>query len=122
MTTTRQRLPNRRPSHTEALEVDGQTFTATVGFDPKTGQPREVFISGGKQGSMLDALLGDAAVTISLALQHHISPTALAKSVARLPNGITSPADLDRPQSGRRPASLIGATLDLIRSFERDLP
>ncbi len=41
----RQRLPNRRPSHTETLAVDGQSFEATVGFDPESGQPRELFLA-----------------------------------------------------------------------------
>ncbi len=36
----RQRLPNRRLSHTETLEVDGHAFTATVGFDLEDGAPR----------------------------------------------------------------------------------
>ena len=47
MTSARKRLPNRRPSHTETLEVDGQIFTGTVGFDPETGRPCEVFLTGG---------------------------------------------------------------------------
>ncbi len=76
----RHRLPNRRPCHTEGLEVDGQAFSATVGFEPETKQPREVFLSGGKQGSMLDALLGDAAVAISVALQHGVPVASLASS------------------------------------------
>ena len=114
----RARLPNRRPSHTEALEVDGQTFEATVGFDPQSGQPREIFLSGGKQGSMMDSLLNDAAVIISVALQHGISAAALVKSVGRVPSGMVAPVDLDRVQPGRVPASLIGAALDLVCSFE----
>ncbi len=32
----RQRLPNRRPSHVEALDMAGQEFTACIGFDPVT--------------------------------------------------------------------------------------
>ncbi len=54
----RRRLPNRRPSHSETLEVGGQKVIATVGFDPETGQPRELFMSAGKEGSLLNALLG----------------------------------------------------------------
>ncbi len=114
---TRKRLPNRRPSYTETLEVDGQALTATVGFDPKSGQPCELFVSAGKEGSMLDSLLADAAVAISVALQHGVPPAALAKSVGRLSNGGIATADLDRLQPGRRPASLIGAALDLLQSF-----
>ena len=75
-------------------------------------------MAAGKEGSMLNALLADAAVAISVALQHHVPPAALAKSVARLPNGSIEPADLDQLQSERRPASLIGAALDLLQSFE----
>jgi hypothetical protein len=41
------------------LEVDGQALTATVGFDPKSGQPCELFVSAGKEGSMLDNLLAE---------------------------------------------------------------
>ena len=81
----RQRLPNRRPSHSETLEVAGQTFTACVGFDPETGQPREIFLNGGKEGSQVDALLSDAATIISVALQYGVPATALAKSVGRSP-------------------------------------
>ncbi len=59
--TKRTRLPNRRPSHVETLEVNGQTVTACVGYDPTTCQPREVFLNGGKEGSEFDAMLSDAA-------------------------------------------------------------
>ncbi len=56
-TSSRQRLPTRRPAHSEALEVDSHAFTATVGFSPKSGQPRELFLTAGKEGSLLNALL-----------------------------------------------------------------
>ncbi len=114
----RHRLPNRRPSHTETLEVAGQTFTATVGFDPKTDRPYEVFLTAGKEGSLINAMLADAAVVISVALQHGVSAKALAKSIGRLPEGPVTPADLDQGQPGRLPASPIGAALDLVTSFE----
>ena len=120
MTVDRQRLPNRRPSHTETLEVAGQTFMATVGFDPASGWPRELFLTGGKEGSALDALLADAAVAISVALQHGISAQALARSIGRLPVGPVTPADLDQGPPAKLPASPIGAALDLVSSFEED--
>ena len=94
-TSSRQRLPNRRPSHTETLQVGGQVFMATVGFDPETGRPREIFLNADKEGSFLNALLADAAVVISIALQHGIPAAALAKSIGRLPSGPVTPADLD---------------------------
>ncbi len=117
--TPRRRLPNRRPSHTETLEIGGQAFTATVGFDPETGQPREIFLNAGKEGSLLNALLTDAAVVVSIALQHGIPAAALAKSVGRLPSSPVGPADLDRAPGQKVPASPIGAALDLVSSFER---
>ncbi len=118
MTPARKRLPNRRPSHTETLEVAGQTFTATVGFDPKTDRPCEVFLTAGKEGSLINAMLADAAVVISVALQHGTSARALAKSVGRLPEGRMTPADLDGERPARLPASPIGAALDLLKAFE----
>ena len=113
----RQRLPNRRPAVTETLEVEGQRVEVTIGFAPETGAVREMFLAAGKTGSTLDGLLADAAVAISVGLQYGVPPAALAKSVGRLPNGNISPADIDQPQSGRRPASLIGAALDLAQSL-----
>ncbi len=115
----RKRLPNRRPAHTEAREIDGQAFTATVGFDPEDNSPRELFLNAGKEGSMLNAMLADAAVVISIALQSGISPAVLSKSTGRLPIIPVGPADLDKPHSGQDPASPIGAALDLLCSFER---
>ncbi len=118
MTSARKRLPNRRPSHTETLAVAGQTFTATVGFDPEDGRPRELFLTAGKEGSLINAMLADAAVVISVALQHGVSAKALAKSIGRLPEGQVTPADLDEGKPARIPASPIGAALDLLRSLE----
>ncbi len=119
MTPARSRLPNRRPAYTETLEVDGQAFEATVGFDPEGGSPRELFLTAGKEGSMLNAMLADAAVVISVALQSCVPAAALAKSVGRLPAGPVTPVDLENFQPGRVPASPIGAALDLVSVFER---
>ncbi len=111
---TRVRLPNRRPSHVETLEVDGQVITACVGFDPATGQPREVFLNGGKEGSQFDAMLADAATIISVALQYGVPVAALAKSVGRVPNAPTTPDSLDQLNAGSQPTSALGAALDLL--------
>ena len=119
MTASRARLPNRRPSHSETLEVGGQKVIATVGFDPETGHPREIFLNAGKEGSLLNSLLADAAVVISIALQHGIPAAALAKSIGRLPAGPVTPADLGGPEPERVAASQIGAALDLVSTFER---
>ena len=56
MSPARERMPDRRPSVTQTLEIAGQVFNATVGFD-KHGRPREVFLTGAKEGSLLAAIL-----------------------------------------------------------------
>ena len=124
MTTTpdpiRRRLPFRRPSETRSLNIGNQQFTASAGFDPTTGRPCEVFIDGAKSGAELTTILGDAAVIISIALQHGISAATLGKSVARLPLVPLTPSDLANPAGPRHtgPASVIGAVLDLLRELE----
>ena len=103
MTPGRSRLPDRRPSHLETLEVGGQTITACVGFDPATGLPCEVFLNGGKEGSQFDAMLADAATIISVALQYGVRLNALAKSVGRAPNASTMPGSIDQLNAGSQP-------------------
>ena len=117
MSPARTRLPNRRPSVTQTLEVANQFVNATVGFD-EHGRPRELFLMAGKEGSMLNALLADAAVVISVALQHSVSSEALARSVGRLPASPVTPAELDHASGRKVPASPLGAALDLITAFE----
>ena len=120
--TLRRRLPNRRPSETRALTVGNHTFTATIGFDPADGRPREIFLTGAKDGTDMAAILDDAAVTLSIALQHGVSAAALAKSVARLPAAPLTPADLavSSGPAHTAPASIIGAALDLLRELAAD--
>ncbi len=47
----RARLPNRRPLITETLIIGNQAIEASVGFDPATGRPRELFLTGAKDGT-----------------------------------------------------------------------
>lgn len=100
----RRRLANRRPAVTH--DIGGGRYTASIGFD-ELARPREVFLSGGKPGSELDGLLGDAAVALSVALQHGVPAEAMALSVGR---------------AGSPPAavSIVGAALDLITQYERE--
>lgn len=109
MTVTRQRLPNRRMAETREIAVNSLKIAATVGFDEQ-GQPLEVFLSGAKDGSGLAAILDDASVLISLALQYQIPVSALRKSVARVPERFDGPATAA--------ASPIGAALDLLAELE----
>ena len=74
-------MPNRRPAMTTTIEFEQQKLYGTIGYDPKTGLPREAFFSArAKAGTLLDGLLYDAGVLLSPALQ-------LAKSVPRLADG-----------------------------------
>ena len=80
----------------------------------------DVSLSSEAGFEMLNAMLADAAVVISIALQHGIPAAALAKSIGRLPSGPVTPADLEGPGPGRVPASPIGAAVDLLRRFEEN--
>jgi hypothetical protein len=102
----RNRLPDRRPNETVDLEFDGTRYAVTVGYDPASRLPGEVFTHGAKVGSAMDALLDDACVTLSLLLQHGIAPAELAASMGRLG---------DR----KSPASVIGAIADLLAERAR---
>ena len=109
MTSHRNRLPNRRQAVTTEIEVAGQRVAASVGFYPD-GRPAELFLSAGKSGSGIAAILDDASVIISIALQHGIPAAALSRSIAREPETVDGPAV--------KPASPIGAALDLIARYE----
>ena len=82
MTTSpvRSRLPNRRRAETQEIVVGNLTLTATVGF-AVDGRPAELFLAGAKDGSGMAAILEDASVVISVALQHGIPATALSKRI-----------------------------------------
>jgi hypothetical protein len=83
------------------------TLTASIGFGPN-GRPQELFLNGAKDGSGMAAILDDASVVISVALQHGIPAKVLAKSISREPDyaGVI------------KAASVIGAILDLVTEYE----
>jgi ribonucleoside-diphosphate reductase alpha chain len=89
--------------------VGNVVLSATIGFD-EAGRPAELFLSGAKDGSGFAAILEDASVVISIALQCGIPAAALAKSIARIPESLEGPAV--------KPASPIGAALDLLVKYE----
>lgn len=98
---TRERLPDRRPSVTMELIHDWRAYSVTIGFDIDRNRIGEVFTHGAKVGSMMDAILDDACVALSLLLQHGIEPASLANSMGRLGDGKTA-------------ASIIGSLTDLL--------
>lgn len=99
-------LPHRRPGEVHDLVIGNHKLAATINIDPTTGHPAELFLSGARDGADLQAILDDASVVISIALQCGIRASALAKSVAR--------------DDGRLAVSVIGAALDLVAAIEAE--
>ena len=104
----RQRLPARRPNQTRVIRWAGSDdqpteFSVTVGYF-LDGRPGEVFANGLRVGSSMQSLLEDACVAVSIALQHGVTPEALAHSMGRVP--IT--------KKETRPASIIGAIAEVL--------
>ena len=97
----RRTLPQRRAAETFGMRFWNQPFTVTVGFYPD-GTPGEVFIDGGKTGQDIQSTARDAAVVLSLALQHGITAASIRHAVTR--NG-----------SGEA-ASIVGAIADALCS------
>jgi hypothetical protein len=101
--TARTQLPHRRPNYTAAIEWAGHPITVTVGLR-LDGSPAEVFADTRKGGDMA-ATLADACVLISIALQHGVTPAALAKSLGRVPV-INGPGEIA--------ASPVGAIVEVL--------
>lgn len=88
---TRDRLPNRRAQETFEFFHGNATYTASVGLYAD-GRPGEVFISAHKVGTDTDLAVKDAAVLLSLALQHGCTfdtlKTALMRDALGKPEGV----------------------------------
>lgn len=118
---TRAVLPGRRPQLTDTISAGGVAYEASVGFDPVTLQPRELFLAGAKDGTDMAAILADTSVVVSIALQYGVPARALARSVARRPLRPDDLAGSDLAGAdGGDPASVIGAALDLVARYESE--
>ena len=95
----RQLLPQRRPAETFDLWFWNQSFSVTIGFYPN-GAVGEVFIDGGKSGQDIQSTARDAAVVLSLALQHGVPSETIRHAVTR--------------GASEEPASILGAVVDSI--------
>ena len=87
----RKRLPDRRQVVRREFESDpqderGVPCTVSIGF-ADDGRPAEVFLSTRKRGSMFDALMHDAGIAISLALQHGATVEEMEHSFGRTSDG-----------------------------------
>jgi hypothetical protein len=98
---SRQRLPHRRPSITVSFEHFGLKYTCSFGRYAD-GRLAELFVATHKSGSSADCNVRDAAIAISIALQHGADPVALQRALSRDSQG--------------RALSPIAQTLDLIAS------
>lgn len=87
--TFRVTLPQRRHSETFSFEHFGQTFTATVGYHPDR-TIGEIFLNSSKMGSGADAAARDAAIAVSIAIQHGVPLDVLRKAMTRNEDGSAS--------------------------------
>jgi hypothetical protein len=98
-TAVRTTLPQRRFSETTEMRLPGKqdVFAVTIGryHDGKIG---EVFVSGAKAGSEVDAVARDGAVLLSIALQYGLPLDAFRAALTRNLDGT--------------PSSIIGAVVD----------
>ena len=104
----RRTLPQRRAAETFDLLFRNQTVTITAGFY-SGGELGEVFINVGKSGTDIASVARDAAVVISLALQHGVPVADLRHAVTRDSTGAA--------------ASILGAIVDCIstKTFSGDV-
>jgi hypothetical protein len=100
----RRSLPQRRAAETFNLRFWNQLFTVTAGFYDD-GTLGEVFITTAKSGADLQNIANDAAVILSLALQHHVSIEVIRHAVTRCNDGA--------------PASILGAVVDCLSAIAR---
>ena len=95
----RQALPQRRAAETFNIRFWNQPFTVTVGFYAD-GTPGEVFIDGPKTGQDIQSIARDAAVILSLALQHGVPLATIRRASTRGTHG--------------EAASILGAIVDCL--------
>src|SRR6476620_2749789 len=100
----RQTLPQRRAAETSHLRFWNQSFTVTICFYPD-GTLGEVFIDGGKSGQDIQSTARDAAVVLSLALQHGTPIETIRHAVTRSDSG--------------EAASILGAIVDRLPTISK---
>ena len=90
-------LPQRRRAETFTVIHWNQPFTVTAGFFDD-GTIGEVFVNSRKTGGDVEAIARDAAVVISLALQHGTPIETIRRAVTK----VTIPAAQGAAQSNSR--------------------
>jgi hypothetical protein len=107
--THRQTLPARRLTTTFEAEhlASGRPtrFQISVGyFDAECAHPAEVFISGTKAGSEVEAIARDGAVLLSIAFQYGVPLDVIRGAITREQSGAAS--------------SIIGTVIDQLATRE----
>jgi hypothetical protein len=88
-TEIRRRLPNRRGHELLSFEHGGIHYTAGVGrFE--NGELAEIFLNTRKNGTAVDVNARDAAVAVSLLLQHGCHVDTLRRALTRNSDGSAS--------------------------------
>jgi hypothetical protein len=100
----RKRLENRRLAIASEFWHRDQRYRCHIGRFPDGGIA-ELFLDSARPNSALDAFAADAAILISLLLQHGATPSEIGHALRRNPDG--------------SPASLIGAATDWLQVIER---
>jgi hypothetical protein len=103
---TRENLPQRRANETfEFVHPPGTAtrYSATLGFYDD-GRIGEIFIDGAKVGSDAEINTSDAAVLMSIALQHGATVSVLRHAVSRNSQGVA--------------LGVMGALLDVLAAGE----
>jgi ribonucleoside-diphosphate reductase alpha chain len=85
----RKRLSNRRGHELVDFRHGSFNYVAGIGrFDD--GSLAEVFLNAAKTGTPIDAAARDAAITLSLALQHGVPPETVRHALTRNADGTAS--------------------------------
>lgn len=95
----RKKLPSRRPCENIDFEHEGHRFTASIGRG-REGEVTEVFCHGQKTGTALNAMMQDACILVSRAIQFGDAPDEIRKGMKR--------------NSRNEPSSPIGRLLDIV--------
>ena len=86
MTGKRQRLPNRRHHEVLEFEHDGFRYVAGVGrFED--GAVAEIFLNTVRSGCAAETAARDAAIILSLALQHGCPLETIERALTKLRDG-----------------------------------
>jgi len=96
---SRRRLPNRRAGEIIGFQFRGSEYSATFSNFPD-GRLAEIFIDAGKPSNDAADDARDAAVAMSIALQHGTPLEAIRAALTR--------------DGAGRPAGILGAALDAI--------